>query len=292
MLRFLIPFSTLLQPSAAAAQDACPDAVVLGVDQVGLEEHLSSAGLLTPAQAACTPIQVDARPANEAIAVTLTLPWGEQAQRVVADPTEAVTWVDSWLEQDRMGTLLEAPTLRTPSVRLYATLEDWQSGTVLLEHEGQVIRNDAPLVQRHLGGLDHFYSLDLSLSEGREVGKVFAVELDDQVYINPRRAKPNSMSPFGAMTVVGDYGVYQDEICVWVSQTTAMPAHMSCDAFVALIDLNTGDTQLVGKRKMRRWLEADATLHAAWQEEERRNDATVQRYLIALLTENPDAVAD
>lgn len=94
--------------------------MVLGVNQVGLEEHLSASGLLAPAQSTCTPIQVDARPADEAIAVTLTLPWGEQTQRLVADPSAAVTWVHAWLAQERMGALLDAPLACTPRIRLYS----------------------------------------------------------------------------------------------------------------------------------------------------------------------------
>lgn len=286
-----LPLLTILAvPNLAFAEALCTDSVALRQSDQEMLEALEELDLSTTTELDCSPLVVSVQSVETGVAVSVTLPWGETESRTLPSHRAAAIWVDSWLAGERLGELM-APASGS-SVLLYSTFEDWQAGRSSGQTEAAVIQSASNTMWRVQDGLQEFYTLDLSISQAKEHGQVYAFQLGSQVYLNTSSPRPNRLASYSPVILVGEYGVLQDEVCVWVPQTQVRPGHMTCDGFVRLVDLRTGETESVSKLKLKRWLEQDPELREAWSSEGRRNDGTVHRYLVELLSRQPDVVLD
>ncbi|MFT5586576.1 MAG: hypothetical protein ACI9VR_004175 [Cognaticolwellia sp.] len=292
MRRLPILTALFVVPNLAFAEALCKGSVNLSPADPKMADTLAQIGVSTQPQDDCAPLQVSTASLGQDLAVTITLPWGESEVREMPSHQAAAGWIDSWLARERLGELLDTNPAPSEKVMLYASFDDWRADRPSGESEADVIQSTSNAMVRVQDGLDPFYTLDLSIGQARDLGRVYAFKVGEQVYLNTGSPKPNRLASYGRVTEVSHYGIVQDEICVWVPPTQALPGYMTCDGFVRVIDLDTGDSESVGKIKLKRWMEHDPSLRVEWTEESRRNDGTVHSYLVELLTRQPDAALD
>ena len=175
---------------------------------------------------------------------------------------------------------LESPPAADASLQdvvLYATFDDFRQGRVTGRTQARVMPRGVMGGERAAGEPGHFWALDLRARRGRALGKVYAFAAGGEVYVAEGAPRPNRASLYGRLERVGERGVLMQQVCFPVSQYS-----WACAPQLRLLDLTNGTSVGVSRRKLRKWLDPEPELRRRFDDEPRKDEETLRRYLVEL----------
>lgn len=280
-----VVLSALLGSSAAHAAP-CTHAVELRADDAVAAEltaELQMLGVSTGSPSDCEAPVVDVSQTPEAVEVQIRSTYTET--RSLPAVRAAAVFVESRVRTDRYADMLTVDD--DGRVDLYATFEDWKARRVTGTVEVEVLPDNVARSTPTNAELTTLHALDLSIKEAKPHGKVFGVEVDGRFYLNDDTPRPNRTQSYGLFLEVQGHGMFEHRDCHWLPANQSTPGRMQCDVWVKLLDLETGETRRVGKKLLKKWLDVDPTLKAAFVAERPKHASTVQRYLADMLEAHP-----
>jgi hypothetical protein len=288
MLRPLIATATLLASPAALAGD-CDTRLALPVSNhttALVAEELELLGITTDDASDCDTAQAEVIASRDGtLRASVRLTNGMSAVRSLPSPDATAAWLSSWVRDDRVrGTLSDAGD-EEQLFTLYATLQDFELGRPTGQVHAELLAStvDGPAEQGAM------YTAKLTRREAKPLGSVFAFTVDGETYVNdaaPRLAKGSAFGPFERF---GNEGMFTRKHCFWVPQTQQTPPHLECFLEVRHLDFGTGDTEVVTKAKLRKWLADAPELARAYDAEKPKHIGTTRTYLRHLLEHRSSA---
>jgi hypothetical protein len=179
------------------------------------------------------------------------------------------------------------PASSLQDVALYATFDDFRQGRVTGRTQARVMPRGVMGGGRGKGEPEQFWALDMRGARARALGKVYAFAAGGEVYVAEGAPRPNRASLYGRLQRAGERGVFMQQVCFPVSQHGFI---LACTAQLRLLDMTDGTSVGVSRRKLRKWLDSQPELRRRFDDEPRKDEATLQRYLVELLERDPAAV--
>ena len=285
-------------PAVASAAPVC--VVVEGPTEVvaDIRQSLGDRGLGPPSEDCSAARLSVTHDINQEMLWSLVMPDGTESSRQLDTIPVGSSWVDSMLRSGRLSDLLSAPiappitdptaTVATPpttdAVRLYASFEAWKSGVA--SDVVQVPLLSKKVSPRQVGpdGLEPMWALNRGRRDARQQGAVFAFEHAGEVYVHDDSPRAFRNRPYGRLDVHGDRGLYQFELCYWVSTDAAKGAgYVQCDVQMRILDLDSGAVTVLNRAGMKQLLADHPELLAEYRRERPKTARVVRRYALAVL---------
>lgn len=244
---------------------------------------LSERGIVAPT-GSCVPATLSLVPEPEgAVLWSVVLPHGTAMERSLSSVERGAAWVDSVVRPERLAELfttrVELSADAPDGARLYASFEAWRAGIPSAIVDRELIKKPVDKGLLADPGLEAMWALDRGRKEARGEGAVFAIEVDDAVYIHDGSPLAWRGKPFGRLAVYGDRGLFEREVCYWVpARSETEPGYVDCDVEVRMLDLQSGAVTTLDKRGVLALLADQPERLAAFRAERPKHAGVVWRY--------------